>query len=176
LILIRSLQWCNIILHPEKIGIPLPDIHLFQLFATVACDQIWMARNKVLHEDIVPNAMIISFTINRIVKLHHSAWSNKLTPKLAVWEKPFAACFKINYDVAICSNFSAQAAVCRDSFGTIISCSTIISPPCAPVYGEAKAAFLACQLALCLGMSQFILEGDSLIIALSLRKPYLTQD
>jgi hypothetical protein len=53
-------QWPDIILHPEKIGIPLPDIHLFQLFATVACDQIWMDRNKALHEDIVPNALVIS--------------------------------------------------------------------------------------------------------------------
>jgi hypothetical protein len=44
------------------------------------------------------------------------------------------------------------------------------------VYGEAKAAFLACQLALSLYLSQFILEGDSLTVALSLQKPTLTQD
>jgi hypothetical protein len=135
-----------------------------------------MARNKALHEDIVPNAMVISSTINRIVKLHHSSWSNKLAPELTEWEKPHSSCFKINYDVAIGPDFSAHAAVCRDSFETIIGCSTIINPSCAPVYGEAKATFLPCQLALSLGLSQFIFESDSLIMALSLQKPSLTQD
>jgi hypothetical protein len=91
-------------------------------------------------------------------------------------EKLASPIFKINYDVAIHLNFFAQATVCRNSFGTIIGCSTIISPPCTPVYGEAKAAFLACQLALSLHLSQFILEGDSLTVALSLKKPTLTQD
>jgi hypothetical protein len=153
---------------PEENRDPLPDIHLFQLFATIACDQIWIARNKALHEDIVPNALVISYTINWIVKLHHSSWSNKLAPELTVWEKPYSSCFKINYDVAIRPDFLAQATVCRDSFGTIIGCSTIINSPCAPVYGEAKATFLACQLALSLGLSQFIFESDSLIMALSL--------
>jgi hypothetical protein len=135
-----------------------------------------MARNKALHEDIIPNAMVISSTINRIVKLQHSAWSNKLIPKQVVWEKPASPIFKINYDVAIRPNFSAQVAVCRGSFGTIIGCSTIISPPCTPVYGEATTAFLACQLALSLHLSQFILEGDSLTVTLFLQKLTLTQD
>jgi hypothetical protein len=168
--------WLDIILYLEKVGIPLSDTHLFQIFATVACGQIWMAWNKAIHEDIVPNAMVISSTIKRIVKLHHSVWSNKLIPKQVVWEKPASPIFKINYDVAIHPNFSAQAAVCRDSFETIIGCSTIISPPCTLFCGEAKAAFLACQLALSLHLSQFILEGDSLTVALSLQKPTLTQD
>jgi hypothetical protein len=91
-------------------------------------------------------------------------------------EKPVSPIFKINYDVAIHPNFFAQVTVCRNSFGTIIGCSTIISPPCTPIYGEAKAAFLACQLALSLHLSQFILEGDFLTVALSLKKPTLTQE
>jgi len=170
------LVWLDIILHSEKVGIPLSDTHLFQLFATIACDQIWTARNKAFHEDIVPNALVISSTNKRIVKLHHSAWSNKLIPKQVVWEKPASPIFKINYDVAIRPNFSAQVAICRDFFGNIIGCSTIISSPCTRVYGEAKAAFLACQLALSLHLSQFILERDSLTVVLSLQKPTLTQD
>jgi hypothetical protein len=65
-----------------------------------------------------------------------------------VWEKPVSPIFKINYGVVIRLNFSVQAAVCKDSFETIIGCFTIISPPCTPIYGEAKTAFLICQLAL----------------------------
>jgi hypothetical protein len=33
-------SWLDSIMYPEKIGIPLSDYHLFQIFATVACDQI----------------------------------------------------------------------------------------------------------------------------------------
>jgi hypothetical protein len=169
-------SWLDLILHPGKIGIPSSDHHLFQIFETVACDQIWLARNKALHDDIVPNALVISSTINCIVKHHHSAWTNKLVPKIAVWERPFPPFYKINYDTAICLEFSAQATVCRNSQGTIIGCSTVISPPCSPVFGEATAAFLAWQLALSLKLQHFILEGDSLVVTLSLQNPNLTQD
>jgi hypothetical protein len=136
-------SWLDLILHPRKIGIPSSDHHLFQIFATVACDQIWLARTKALHDDIVSNALVISSTINCIVKHHHSAWTNKLVPKIVVWERSFPPFYKINYDTAICLEFSAQAAVCRNSQGTIIGCSTVISPHCSPVFCEATAAFLA---------------------------------
>jgi hypothetical protein len=141
-------DYLSIILHLETIGIPISDSHLFQIFATIACDQIWYARNKALHEELVPNALVISSTINRIVKNHHSAWINKLVPHQAIWKKPSPPFYKINYDTTIRQFFSAQAAVCRDSTGSIIQCSTIISPPCTAVYSEATAALFAVHLAL----------------------------
>jgi hypothetical protein len=39
-------DWLYIILHPHTIGVPASDSHFFQIFAAVACDQIWFARNK----------------------------------------------------------------------------------------------------------------------------------
>jgi hypothetical protein len=76
---------------------------------------------------------------------------------------------KINYDTAIRDSFSAQAAVCLDSSGSIIQCSSLICPPCTAVYGEASAALLAVRLAVSLQFSSFILEGDSLIVTLALQ-------
>jgi hypothetical protein len=65
--------------------------------------------------------------------------------------------------------------VCRDSFGSIIQCSSLISARCTAVYGEASAAFLVVRLALSLRLSSFILESDSLSITLTLQKPKHTQ-
>jgi len=84
--------------------------------------------------------------------------------------------FGVNYDTAIRNSFSAQATVCRDSSGSIIQCSSLISPPCTAVYGEAFVALLAVCLALSLQFSSFILEGDSLTVTLTLQKPDHTQD
>jgi hypothetical protein len=130
----------------------------------------------VLHENIVPNALVISSTINWIVKHHHSAWTNKLVLKIAVWARPSPPYYKVNYDTTIRQDFSAQAAVCRDSRGTIIGCFTLISPPCSPVFGETTTALLACCLAISLELQHFILEGDSFVVTLSLHNPNLTQD
>jgi hypothetical protein len=152
--------WLSIILHSETIGILLSNSHFFQIFATVTCDQIWYARNKTLHEELVPNALVISSTINRIVKNHHSAWINKLVPYQVVWKEPSPPFYKINYDTTIRQSFLVKAALCRDFIGSIIHCSTIISPPCITVYGEATATLLAVCLDLPLSLSSVILEGD----------------
>jgi hypothetical protein len=169
-------DWIQIILNPSTIGILTSDIHLFQIFAAVACDSIWFARNKAHHDNIIPNALDLSATINRIVLEHHSAWASLQSPPSAVWQKPCSPFFKINYDTAIRDSFSAQAAVCRDSAGSIIKCSSLISSPCSAIYGEASAALLAVKLALSLHLSSFILEGDSLTVTLALQQPDHTQD
>jgi hypothetical protein len=57
-------DWLNIILHPEMIGFPLVDTHLFQIFAMVACGKIWFSRNKAFHEGLISNALSVSSTVN----------------------------------------------------------------------------------------------------------------
>jgi len=41
-------------------------------------------------------------------------------PKIAVWAMSSPSYYKVNYDTTIRQDFSAQAAVCRNSRGTII--------------------------------------------------------
>lgn len=96
-------------------------------------------------------------------------------PKIAVWARPSPPYYKINYDTVIRQDFSAQAAVYTDSRGTIIGYSTLISPPCSPIFSEATAALLACCLALFLELQHFM-ESDSFVVTLSLQNPNLTQD
>jgi hypothetical protein len=99
---------------------------------------------------------------------HHSAWASRRPQPPALWLKLCAPFLKINYETAIRDSFSAQAAICRDSSGSIIQCSSLISPPCTAVYGEASVALLVVRLALSLQLSSFILESDSI---LALQKP-----
>jgi hypothetical protein len=91
-------------------------------------------------------------------------------------EKAKPHCFKINYDTTIISNFSAQAAVCRDSTGAIIQTISRISPSCTPLFGEATAALLAAQLCLSLRPSHVTFEGDSLTVNLAINNPTIIQD
>lgn len=103
---------------------------MFQIFAAVACDQLWFSRNKAHHDKIIPNAITISATINRLVLEHHSAWSSSMIRSPEIWQEPFPHFYKVNYDTAIRPSFSAQAAVIRSFSGSVIGCSSIISPPC----------------------------------------------
>jgi hypothetical protein len=169
-------DWLNIILHPELIGIPIVDTHLFHIFAMVACDQIWFSRNKAFHEGLIPNALSISSSVNHVSKTHFFAWSNKTTSMKQVWKKPDLGCLKTNYDTAIRTNFSAQLAICRDSNGFILKCITKISLPCTPLYWEATAAFLPAQLCSSMQLSHVTFEGDSLTVNLAINNPTITQD
>jgi hypothetical protein len=56
----------------------------FKNFAAVACDYLWFTRNKAHHEGIIPNALIISTTINKTALEHCYAWTTKYdkTPKV----------------------------------------------------------------------------------------------
>jgi len=164
-------DWLHIILHPHTIGIPASDSHLFQIFAAVACDQIWLARNKAHHENLVPNALTISIMTNRLSNEHYGAWKLQGSPYFPVWKWPIASTFKINYDTAIRDTFSAQSAVCCDSNGSVIHCLVQVSPPCTAIYGEVSAALLAAKLALSLKLPSVIFEGDSLMVTLVINNP-----
>jgi hypothetical protein len=69
-------DWLQVILHQQVIGIPATESHFFQIFAVVAFDQIWYARNKPHHENLVPNALSISAKINRISTEHNMHYKN----------------------------------------------------------------------------------------------------
>jgi hypothetical protein len=58
--------------------------------------------------------------------------------------------------------FAQYAGICYD-------CS-----PCSALYGEATAALLAARLTVSLGLSSFILEGDSLNVTMALQQPTIT--
>jgi hypothetical protein len=102
--------------------------------------------------------------------------TTKYDKTLEVWKSPSPPYYKINYDTVIRATFFAPAAVCRDSTDSIIKCIYLISSPYSALYGEATAALLATRLARSLGLSSFILEGDSLNVTLAIQHPAITTD
>jgi len=96
-----TVDWLQVILHPQVIGIPASESHFFQIFVAVACDQTWYARNKAHHENLIPNALYISAKINHISTEHNMTWNSKVSLFFPVWSKPIGSTFKINFDTAI---------------------------------------------------------------------------
>jgi hypothetical protein len=74
-------------------------------------------------------------------------------PFLVEYGSPLLRFLKINYNTTIRDTFSAQAAVCRDSRGSIIRCISLISFSCSHIHSEALAALLAARLAFSLSLS-----------------------
>jgi hypothetical protein len=87
------------------------------------------------------------------------------------WSPPSKGAFKINFNIVIKDQFSAQAAVCRDHSGTIINACSQISPKCDPTFGEALVALLAASLAASMKLKNFTIEGDSMVVIVALQAP-----
>jgi hypothetical protein len=156
------------------LGVPPAETHKFQIFVVVACDYLWFTKNKTHHDGIIPNALIISTTINKTALEHYFAWTTKYDKTLEVWKSHSPPYLKINYDTNIRATFSTQAAVCKDSTGSIIKCTSLISSHCSALYGDATAALLTARLEVLLELSSFILEDDSVNVTMTLQHPAIT--
>jgi hypothetical protein len=105
-----------------------------------------------------------------------AAWSSISVKKDQAWIPPQAGHFKINFDTVIRDQFSIQATVCRDSNGSILKAISQVSPPCTPNHGEAQRALLAASLVASLHLTNFSIEGDSLIVISALQFPIIITD
>jgi hypothetical protein len=149
---------------------------LFQIFASVLCDQLWFARNRAVHEGSIPGITSLASSIRRTTLDRVAAWRSSSPLVKEYWSPPLAKSFKINLDTATLEFFSVQAAVCRDSAGKIIKALSQTNPPCDPNFGEALAARLVVSLATSLQLKIFCLEGDSLVVISALNNPSITLD
>jgi hypothetical protein len=67
-------DWIASIISSERsLGIPLRDQHKFHIFASVACDILWLYRNKALHENLTFDARSVLIHINKIALEHFQA-------------------------------------------------------------------------------------------------------
>jgi hypothetical protein len=116
-----------------------------------------------------PHIAKLATSIKKTSLAHATTWCSSSVKEVQVWIPPQAGHFKINFNTAIRDQFSVQAVVCRDSNGSILKAISRVSPPCTPNYGEAQRALLAASLAVSLNLSNFSIEGDSLIVILALQ-------
>jgi hypothetical protein len=132
---------------------------------------LWFSRNQAVHKGVIPDPLKLAANIKRVSTEHYVAWSSKKKMVKEKWIKPLSGFCKVNFDTAIREDFSAQAAVCRDSNGVILKIVSQIKPSCSPAVGEALAAQLASELATSLKLDHVILEGDSSIVMSTLLNP-----
>lgn len=157
----NMMDWIDEILFlGRSLGIPQLNTHLFQIFASVACDLLWFYRNKSHHDGSSQEPLSISMTINKVTLDHQTAWSSKLIPQVEKWISPPLNWYKINFDTAMKNNYSAQVVVCQNNEGKIICMVSQLSDSCSSNVGETLGAQLASSLATSLKIERFILEGD----------------
>ena len=137
---------------------------------------LWFSRNKAIHDGIIPDSLKLASSIKKAAYAHVAAWLSVPALEVQVWIPPKKGSFKINFDTTIRDHFSAQAAVCRDHYGSILKAVSQISSLSSPNYGKAHGALLAASLASSMNLKHFVLEGDSLTVILALTSPVLNQD
>jgi len=165
-------EWILAIIYPiSRLGIPIADCRKFQLFATTVLDLIWLLRNKLIHEAIQPNRAIVLQLLKFTLDSHYLAWKALELPSL--WTPPCSGFLKCNFDVAIRDNFAVAAAVISNSDGEIILAATQKLSITDALAGEAFAALLTSRLATSVGLENFLLEGDALLVILAVNQPYL---
>ncbi|KAB1204851.1 Mitogen-activated protein kinase kinase kinase YODA [Morella rubra] len=100
--------------------------------------------------------------IQRRFREHSNAWRIKEEELHVTCSPPASPGVKINFDVACRIGFSVLAAVCRNHEGEVLQVRTDTISISQPLWGEIKAALLACIMA-DEGTWPFVeLEGDSL--------------
>jgi hypothetical protein len=114
-------NWIKGILSPhQSFGIPLDDTHLFQIYAAVLCDMLWFFKNKAIHKGVLPNISKFAEDVRRISLDHQAAWKSKAQPVQEIWSPLQEGNLKINFASTTNDLFSVQAAICRNSTGTIV--------------------------------------------------------
>lgn len=129
-------------------------------------DFLWMARNKILHENLrlVPFAILQQILHSH--REHLAAW--RIAPRLlhSIPCKSFmpGMYYRLTFDVVVQPSFSMCAAVLFHSNGDILRAWTHRSMSFDPLIGEAEEAFLPLFKACDLKLSSLLLQGDSAIV------------
>jgi hypothetical protein len=113
--------WTKALLKPTSfLGIPRRAIFDFQLNALITMDNIWLARNKLVHKGTKPDPKSALKLINNSVSHHLAAWKSN-ADCADDWSPPPMGLLKANFDVAIRPHFAVAAAILRDHNGEILA-------------------------------------------------------
>ncbi|KAF5449887.1 hypothetical protein F2P56_030288 [Juglans regia] len=167
---------------PQSIDEAPFSVILEQLFSTLPKEehqvlaftfkQLWLRRNKWIFEtrfsspQQVLNLVSTSILDLLMARCPQRQKSNQVQPPLQ-WSKPPLDSFKVNWDAAI------DKTHCRVGIGVVVKdCKGLVTATLRssrasfpnPLPGEALAALRAVQFCIELGLTNIILEGDSMIV------------
>ena len=125
------LDWIKVILNPKSmLGLNEESVKDFQLYATILCDHLWMARNKARVEGSKSNPtqgsksnpIDLSKQIFSVFIGHKEACKeqNERSSKDVVWSPPPRSWIKLNFDAVIHEEKTTVAVVGRDIVGNLL--------------------------------------------------------
>nr|XP_023870351.1 uncharacterized protein LOC111982965 [Quercus suber] len=163
---IDIIEWIKCIIDPkEKLGIRDEESLHFQLYASIVCDRIWMQKNKARLGEDIGSVVDLARKIQSSFNEQKAAWEVVRGEKIEMiessWSPPPAGWVKLNFDAAIRENKTSIAVVGRDNHGRVVLAWTDILDPGGPLWGEAKAAYVAVNKAVESGFKKVIIEGDA---------------
>ncbi len=139
-------QWVSSVLNAKQsFNFLDQQAHEFVQFVAICCDQIWMLRNKAIREQLAISPHQVAREINKVFHQHLQAWES-VTPLRFLhthWSPPSPPFLKINFNTAVCDNYTCQAALCRNYLGDILFSRTTFDHPRDTSWVEAKGALLA---------------------------------
>ena len=171
------LDWIKAILNPKSmLGLNEESVKDFQLYASILCDHLWMARNKARVEGSKSDPTDLSRQIFKVFMEHKDAWKeqNERPSKEVVWSPPPKNWIKINFDVAIREEKTTVAVVGRDDNGYLLLTWSKHFESGNSLLGEARAAWFAMNCAVNEGFRNIILEGDAWNVIEPLKKSDIT--
>ncbi|KAF5468365.1 hypothetical protein F2P56_012522 [Juglans regia] len=151
------------------------DSRIIQEFAVVA-RKIWWRRNKFLFEGTFahPNAVVREArgTLDMLVEEESRLARGQTNTQVEDWQAPPSNWIKLNWDSAVdkVNGVIGVGVTVRDSIGYTIATkqtNKILFPD--PLLAEAFGALKAVQFGVELGLSQVVVEGDSLQVINALR-------
>jgi hypothetical protein len=118
-------EWSQALLRPhDLLGIPLMEVRQFQIYSLIVLDNIWLARNSLIHKAVKPDPHKILKLIRSSFSHHMSAWS--AVSDSEAWVPPPAGSLKANFDVVVRPLFSVAAATIRDHHGNFVAVSSLM--------------------------------------------------
>lgn len=132
------------------------------LAAALTLDVLWFNRNRVAHGQAPTEPEFLIQEVHRRYHSHKLAWSCMNEGLRKHWEPPEPGQINVNYDVAVQAGRLIFAAITRDSQGQILHARSGTIEGLNPIKGEARAARLACEMAIELPGVKVIIEGDCL--------------
>ncbi|XP_030970070.1 uncharacterized protein LOC115990375 [Quercus lobata] len=148
----------------------------FQLYASILCDHLWMARNKARVEGSKSDPTDLSRQIFKAFMEHKDAWKeqNERPSKEVDWSPPPKSWIKINFDAAIREEKTTVSVVGRDANGNLLLAWSEQFESENSLLGEARVAWFAMKCAMNEGFQNIILEGDAWNVIESLKKSDIT--
>lgn len=113
-----------------KLCLPQEFIPLFQLFATLTFDQVWMLRNKVKHN---PGTSIdplkLSLVVLRLSNEYKHSWRQApFIQTCGFSSPPQRSGYRFQFDAAVRQDYSLAVVVCLDPENTVIEAETKFLP------------------------------------------------